>query len=97
MWMLTAGLVRESWGRSSEVRKELRDVSVRSGLEEEMGGCALHSSRAAGPVAIVEVEAFALEDECADAVLYGVVSWRMPRMSGCDKLHTRLLATVLMP
>lgn len=30
----------------------------------------LHASAAAGPVAVVEVEAFALEDECAYAVLY---------------------------
>jgi hypothetical protein len=35
--MLTAGLVRESWGRSSEERKELREVSERRGLEEEKG------------------------------------------------------------
>ena len=31
----------------------------------------LHASRTAGPVAVVEFEAFALEDECADAVLWG--------------------------
>lgn len=31
----------------------------------------LHSFTAAGPVAVVEVEAFALEDEGADAVLGG--------------------------
>lgn len=42
------------------------------GEEEEQeggGGSVLHSSGAAGPVAVVEVEAFALEDECAHAVL----------------------------
>ena len=30
---------------------------------------ALHASRAAGPVAVVEVEALALEDESAEAIL----------------------------
>jgi len=29
----------------------------------------LHALGAAGPVAVVEVEAFALEDECANAIL----------------------------
>ena len=32
--------------------------------------CVLHASAAAGPVAVVEVEAFALQDEGADTVLY---------------------------
>ena len=32
-------------------------------------GDALHAFGAAGPVTIVKVKAFALEDECADAVL----------------------------
>ena len=40
------------------------------GREEWMvGTVVLHSSRAPVPVAVVKVEAFALEDECADAVL----------------------------
>lgn len=34
-----------------------------------VGTVVLHSARAAVPVTIVEVEAFALEDECADPVL----------------------------
>jgi hypothetical protein len=36
---------------------------------EGKGDCLLHSSRAAPPVAVVDVELFALEDECADAIL----------------------------
>ena len=39
-----------------------------------MRGGVLHASTAAGPVAVVEVEAFALQDEGADAVLGGCVS-----------------------
>jgi len=35
------------------------------------GGCLLHSSRAAPPVTVVDVELFALEDKCADAILGG--------------------------
>lgn len=36
------------------------------------GGDVLHAFGTAGPVAVVEFEAFALQDECADAVLWGV-------------------------
>lgn len=39
--------------------------------EFRRGVYVLEASTAAGPVAVVEVEAFALEDEGADAVLGG--------------------------
>lgn len=49
-------------------RKELNNV-----LEKSLDGGGksniLHSSGTAGPVAIVEIETFALEDEGADAIL----------------------------
>jgi len=45
-------------------------VSVEGERERGMGGrWVLHALGAARPVAVVEVEAFALEDECADAIL----------------------------
>ena len=36
----------------------------------------LHALGAAGPVAVVEVEAFALQNEGADTILDRCVSWR---------------------
>lgn len=39
------------------------------GRERGKGRWVLHALGATGPVAVVEVEAFALKDECADAVL----------------------------
>ena len=41
-----------------------------TGKGREERGSALHAPGTAGPVAVVEVEAFTLQDECADAVLY---------------------------
>ena len=79
MWM--EGLVRERWGRRGEERKELWCVSqgVGRGLEGGWGreregkkeGDVLHSAGTAPVIAVVEVETFALEDECAEAILDG--------------------------
>jgi len=45
-------------------------------------GEVLHAATAAGPVAVVEFETFALEDEGAYAVLVGVlVGWSCDRLS----------------
>lgn len=46
------------------------DLRIGSGEAGEKGGGekGIHAPRAAGPVAVMEVEAFALEDECANAV-----------------------------
>ena len=41
----------------------------------------LHSLAATGPVAVVEVDALALENEGADAVLRGLLVLVLPRMS----------------
>ena len=49
-------------------RKGPYQVVKTVGREGKIEGV-LHSLGAAGPVAVVEVEAFALEDECADAIL----------------------------
>lgn len=75
--MLTSGWVWDRRGRSSEERKELKSRIVRKQYERRLrdGGLVLHSARAAVPVAVVDVEAFTLEDECADAVLWGWISW----------------------
>ena len=54
-----------------EVREKLTEgalVGMGNGREE--GNSALHAPGATGPVTVVEVEAFTLQDECADAVLY---------------------------
>lgn len=49
-------------------RERERRVSQKgSGLRG--GGYVLHALGATGPVTVVEVEAFALEDECAEAIL----------------------------
>lgn len=56
-----------------------------------VGRSLLHSFTAAGPVAVVEVEAFALEDEGADAVLGGEKSvWEYSRNDGLAETHLRL-------
>ena len=59
-------------GESGEVRPEEVAECMLEGMEFGMSkvtGCVLHAPTAAGPVAVVEVEALALEDEGADAVL----------------------------
>lgn len=65
MWM-------EGWwevkrGRRGEERNELEKVSL--GVLGGMGSV-LHSAGAAPVVAVVEFETFALEDECAEAILH---------------------------
>ena len=51
------------------MRKELHRCELGETMEGNGRGFVLHASRAAGPVAVVEIEAFALEYECADAIL----------------------------
>jgi hypothetical protein len=51
------------------LRKELGGFSQRELLERGGRRDVLHSSAATGPVAVVEVDALALQDEGADAVL----------------------------
>jgi hypothetical protein len=64
----TWGFAAANFGRvlrrkelSGEVSIEKDNVYVRTAL--------LHALGATGPVAVMEVEAFALKDECADAIL----------------------------
>ena len=76
-----------------EVRKEAAGlgvcVSARSTLSRQnLGdwggkGDLLHAFGTSGPVAVVKFQAFALQDECADAIL-GVVRW------GCEGEGWRL-------
>jgi hypothetical protein len=81
--MLTSGWDCESRGRRADLRKALWVMGGKwsvVGLSlcgrdgEGEGEILLHPSRATAPVAVVNVKAFALEDECADAVLRMVIS-----------------------
>lgn len=58
-------------GSESGFEEGAAGVLVEEGRDERMEEV-LHAATAAGPVAVVEVEALALEDECADTVLYAV-------------------------
>jgi len=63
-------LLRKGWELCFEEEAVESCERVLRGREKTPGGeCALHAPTAAGPIAVVEVEAFALEDECAHAVL----------------------------
>lgn len=61
---------RTNWRKALEhvkINSTLRDAE-RKGEESERRDT-LHALGTASPVTVVEVEAFALEDECADAIL----------------------------
>lgn len=49
---------------------QLRESPTRNFAGDLSGLSVLHAPRAAGPVAIVKIEPFALQDECADAILF---------------------------
>ena len=56
----------------------------------------LHALGASGPVAVVEVEAFALQDEGAYAILDGMLALVKFRLVEASKL-TRLVVTLRKP
>lgn len=61
---------RTNWRKALErvrMNSTLRDAERRG--EERERRDTLHALGAASPITVVEVEAFALEDECADAIL----------------------------
>lgn len=64
-----AGEGGEGGGEEGAVVSSCQSEEWRDGRLEEGALHLLHAFAAAGPVAVVEVEALALEDECADAIL----------------------------
>jgi hypothetical protein len=63
--------------------------------------CELHAPRAPSPVAIVEVEPFALQDECSDAILVAVSICWVHRLNGevhtCDLVIERVADRGMLP
>lgn len=64
----------------------------KSGFDE-----GVHATRRAGPVAVMEVKSFALQDECTDAILGRIRPFRLQGHEGIVRLrHTWAFAAVLM-
>lgn len=80
-------------GNRSSVYTLIKHVNPRM----NKSSCLLKSPRATAPVTVVNIEAFALQDKCANAVLDSMVSLGGAGDFDSGELRTRLLATVLMP
>ena len=71
---------------------EGKGLSAKGAAERLEGEDVLHPPGAAAPVAVVEVEPFALQDKCADAILGKVSGWYGDLSLG--NLHGRSKASV---